>query len=230
MPSWRTRAGRGLLAYALNMSGLDWVEIRSWVQLVLLVVTALAAVGAVRYGRRSADAARDVAETAISSATAAEEALKLDIERLERLREAEDEARKPKVVVRIVRTPRGLDLYERAEAVIDNVGDSTATSIGIRLANLDRGIEFSGHVPALRGRGETVVPCERSGVASQQVVSQAGRRSPQGDLLPTTVPMQVDVRDHRIILHEVMTNVEEDDGGQRERGRVGTAPQAGIGS
>ena len=42
--------------------------------------------------------------------------------------------------------------------------------------------------------------------------------------------MQVDVRDHRIILHEVTTNVEEDDGGQRERGRVGTAPQAGIGS
>ena len=114
-------------------------------------------------GDSHADAARDVAETAISSATAAEEALKLDIERLERLREAQDEARKPKVVVRIVRTPRGLDLYERAEAAIDNVGDSTATSIGIRLANLDRGIEFSGHVPALRGRGETVVPCKRSG-------------------------------------------------------------------
>ena len=67
-------------------------------------------------------------------------------------------------------------------------------------------------------------------VASQEVVSQAGRRSPQGDLLRTTLPMQVDVRDHRIILHEGLTNVEEDDGGHRERGRVGAAPQAGIGS
>ena len=76
----------------------------------------------------------------------------------------------------------------------------------------------------------TIYQQPSASVASQQVVSQAGRRSPQGDLLPTTVPMQVDVRDHRIILHEVMTNVEEDDGGQRERGRVGTAPQAGIGS
>ena len=66
-------------------------------------------------------------------------------------------------------------------------------------------------------------------VASQQVVSQAGRRSPQGDLLATTLPMQVDVRDHRIILHEVTTNVEEDDGGQRERGPVGAAPQASSG-
>ena len=68
------------------------------------------------------------------------------------------------------------------------------------------------------------------GVASQEVVSQAGRRSPQGDLLRTTLPMQVDVRDHRIILHEGLTNVEDDDGGHRERGRVGAAPQAGIGS
>ena len=67
-------------------------------------------------------------------------------------------------------------------------------------------------------------------VASQEVVSQAGRRSPQGDLLRTTLPMQVDVRDHRIILHEGLTNVEDDDGGHRERGRIGAAPQAGIGS
>ena len=67
-------------------------------------------------------------------------------------------------------------------------------------------------------------------VASQEVVSQAGRRSLQGDLLRTTLPMQVDVRDHRIILHEGLTNVEEDDGGHRERGRIGAAPQAGIGS
>ena len=67
-------------------------------------------------------------------------------------------------------------------------------------------------------------------VASQEVVSEAGRRSPQGDLLRTTLPMQVDVRDHRIILHEGLTNVEEDDGGHRERGRIGAAPQAGIGS
>ena len=48
-------------------------------------------------------------------------------------------------------------------------------------------------------------------------------------VLATTLPMQVDVRDHRIILHEVTTNVEEDDGGQRERGPVGAAPQASSG-
>ena len=92
----------------------------------------------------------------------------------------------------------------------------------VAFARLDLGPELDFNDTSRLG-GEFVV-------ASQQVVSQAGRRSPQGDLLPTTVPMQVDVRDHRIILHEVMTNVEEDDGGQRERGRVGTAPQAGIGS
>ena len=75
-----------------------------------------------------------------------------------------------------------------------------------------------------------VQPVRFRPVASQEVVSQAGRRSPQGDLLRTTLPMQVDVRDHRTILHEGLTNVEEDDGGHRERGRVGAAPQAGIGS
>ena len=67
-------------------------------------------------------------------------------------------------------------------------------------------------------------------VASYEVVSQAGRRSPQGDLLPTTVPMQVDVRDHRIVVHEGLTNVEEDHGGQRERGPLGTAPHELEGS
>ena len=133
-----------------------------WVQLVLLAGTALTAVGAAWYGRRSADAALKSAETAISSATAAEEALRLDIERLERLRQAEEEARRPKVLVRIVRTPQGFDAYERAEAVIENLGESTAASIEVRLASLDHGIELSGRVPALRGRGETVVPCIRS--------------------------------------------------------------------
>ena len=84
--------------------------------------------------------------------------------------------------------------------------------------------------PLLLLAGASVALLPFAPVASQEVVSQAGRRSPQGDLLRTTLPMQVDVRDHRIILHEGLTNVEEDDGGHRERGRIGAAPQAGIGS
>ena len=45
--------------------------------------------------------------------------------------------------------------------------------------------------------------------------------------LATTVPMEVDVRDHRAILHEGLTNMEEDDGGQRERGPARAVAQAG---
>lgn len=141
----------------------DWIEVRAWAQLALLATTALAALAAAWYGRRSADAARDSAGTAIASATAAERALNLDIERLERLRTAEEEARRPRVVVHLVRTPRGLDLYESAEAVVENTGASTAVAVHVRLASLDRGVQFGGDVPALVGRGATVVPCQRSG-------------------------------------------------------------------
>ncbi len=80
------------------------------------------------------------------------------------------------------------------------------------------------------GRGDhrthSVTP--RAATAAREPIGAGiiGSRSPQSSV-PASGVTEVDVGDHRAILHTGVSHVKEDYGGQGERELVGVAPQAG---
>ncbi len=129
----------------------------SVLQFILLAVTALAAVLAAMYGRRSAEAGRQSALAAVEATTVTKEALALDIARLERLAADERERAKPRLVLDLAR-PNERGLYaNQAMVTVRNSGREPATRGRIRLAY--EGIMFGADFPALAGESSGEVHC-----------------------------------------------------------------------
>jgi hypothetical protein len=103
---------------------MEWGDWPSWAAFVVSVGALWVSLKARGDGKRSADASQTSAEASVRSAVAAEDALALQRQEAEQRRAAEEEAARPRVVLRIERLSK-----QRFRMV--NAGDAPAAGVTV---------------------------------------------------------------------------------------------------